>query len=103
MSSSINDEHKKTKKQVRGLEASTRIICTRGRKKILLEQGVLEDVDFDLGAPLLFKINKGHVLVRFEPPRCILSLTIYHPEAQPFCPLELKSSLLLKGYYDMGY
>lgn len=98
MNSSSSAEEQKTVKRARGLGASVLTICTRSatrqRKKILLEEGAVEDADLgraDIYLP--FKINRGHVLVQLDPLRCKLVLTIYHPEAQPFCPLKLKSSL----------
>lgn len=96
------EEKKAVTKRVHRVESS---ILTRARKKILLEEGVVaEDVDVSFAdIHLPFKIDKGRVLVQLEPPRCKLSLTVYHPEAQPFCPLKLESSLLLKDQYDMGY
>lgn len=108
MNSSSSAEEQKTVKRARGLGASVRTMSTRSetrlRKKILLEEGAVEDVDLsraDIYLP--FKISKGYVFILLNPPRCKLVLTIYHPEAQPFCPLKLKSSLLLKGNYDLGY
>jgi len=104
----MSTEEQKITKKARRLDASIRTIRTRSetraRKKMLLEEGVVEDADLNLASiPLPFEINRGRVFVQFEYHRCKLSLTIYHPEAQPFCPLELKSSLELNGRYDAGY
>lgn len=107
-----NAEEKETAERVkraRGPGASVRTISTRSetraRKKLLLEQGVvIEEADLsraDIYLP--FKINRGEVLVLLDPFRCRLILTVYHPEAQPFCPMKLRSVLRCKGDHDLGY
>lgn len=101
----MSTEEKKTvAKRVHGPNVPVTRSETRARKKILLEEGVAEYMHLGFGdIHLPFEIKQGYVCVKIERPKCNLCVGICHPEARSVCPLQLQSSLLLKGQVDVGY